>query len=167
MEVRFWSLALKESIKAACRRSWKRLRGNPINLNSEPVAGRGSGRSSRRGSRRGSSRGSRNAGSDRSPFLVINNAAEFSPSGSPTGTALGIPAEHLLDEESSEIGELIQPIPPGRDNPFATPTGTSSDNSGNGFTSTLLDVHMYALNVGARTVVGDEDHHWAKSEGVW
>ncbi|KAH8125549.1 hypothetical protein LI328DRAFT_167358 [Trichoderma asperelloides] len=40
----------------------------------------------------------------RSPsLLTINADAALSPSGSPAGVALGIPAEHILDENASEI----------------------------------------------------------------
>ncbi|UKZ93746.1 uncharacterized protein TrAFT101_008653 [Trichoderma asperellum] len=37
------------------------------------------------------------------PLLTINADAALSPSGSPAGVALGIPAEHILDENASEI----------------------------------------------------------------
>ncbi|KAL6902544.1 hypothetical protein GGI43DRAFT_343159 [Trichoderma evansii] len=40
----------------------------------------------------------------RSPsLLTINSAAALTPSGSPAGVALGIPAEHILDENPSEV----------------------------------------------------------------
>ncbi|KAL7945521.1 hypothetical protein V8C42DRAFT_59174 [Trichoderma barbatum] len=80
-------------------------------------------------------------GRARSPsLLVINREAEFSPSGSPTGTALGIPAEHILDENPSGMDETIQPIPFSFDNPFAggTPPRTESIGSDNG--STLYQI---------------------------
>ncbi|KAL6831082.1 hypothetical protein J3E69DRAFT_328529 [Trichoderma sp. SZMC 28015] len=71
--------------------------------------------------------------------LTIRAQEEFTPPGSPTGTTLGIPAEHLLDEDQEEMGDIIQALPPNFDNPFVRPrrsladsdesSGTHSDNS--------------------------------------
>ncbi|KAL6805549.1 hypothetical protein J3E68DRAFT_17159 [Trichoderma sp. SZMC 28012] len=71
--------------------------------------------------------------------LTIRAQEEFTPPGSPTGTTLGIPAEHLLDEDQEEMGDIIQALPPNFDNPFIRPrrsladsdesSGTRSDDS--------------------------------------
>ncbi|QYS94777.1 hypothetical protein H0G86_002101 [Trichoderma simmonsii] len=72
--------------------------------------------------------------------LTIRAQEEFTPPGSPTGTTLGIPAEHLLDENPEEMmGDIIQALPPNFDNPFVRPrrsladsdesSGTRSDDS--------------------------------------
>lgn len=72
--------------------------------------------------------------------LTIRAQEEFTPPGSPTGTTLGIPAEHLLDEDiEEEMGDIIQALPPNFDNPFVRPrrsladsdesSGTRSDDS--------------------------------------
>ncbi|KAL5091017.1 hypothetical protein Trisim1_003979 [Trichoderma cf. simile WF8] len=72
--------------------------------------------------------------------LTIRAQEEFTPPGSPTGTTLGIPAEHLLDEDPEEMmGDIIQALPPNFDNPFVRPrrsladsdesSGTHSDDS--------------------------------------
>ncbi|KAF3077384.1 hypothetical protein CFAM422_000216 [Trichoderma lentiforme] len=71
--------------------------------------------------------------------LTIRAQEEFTPPGSPTGTTLGIPAEHLLDEDPEEMGDIIKALPPNFDNPFVRPrrsladsdesSGTRSDDS--------------------------------------
>lgn len=60
--------------------------------------------------------------------LTIRAQEEFTPPGSPTGTTLGIPAEHLLDEDSEEMmGDIIQALPPNFDNPFVRPRRSLAD----------------------------------------
>ncbi|KAK0759165.1 hypothetical protein N5P37_008654 [Trichoderma harzianum] len=60
--------------------------------------------------------------------LTIRAQEEFTPPGSPTGTTLGIPAEHLLDENPEEMmGDIIQALPPNFDNPFVRPRRSLAD----------------------------------------
>ncbi|KAL6835081.1 hypothetical protein V8C40DRAFT_282612 [Trichoderma camerunense] len=71
--------------------------------------------------------------------LTIRAQEEFTPPGSPTGTTLGIPAEHLVYDDQEEMGDIIQALPPNFDNPFVRPrrsladsdesSGTRSDDS--------------------------------------
>ncbi|KAL7937186.1 hypothetical protein V8C35DRAFT_294995 [Trichoderma chlorosporum] len=82
--------------------------------------------------------------------LVLLSENEFSPPGTPTGTALGIPAEHLLEDHSSDMDEAVQPIPLNYDNPFATPTTTESEDSDSGH-STIREGTRTPSNRAARS----------------
>ncbi|KAL7915099.1 hypothetical protein GGI35DRAFT_169447 [Trichoderma velutinum] len=73
------------------------------------------------------------------PFELLHQISlladeEFTPPGSPTGTTLGIPPEHLLDEDPPETSEHIQPLPLNFDDPFATPQ-EDSDTLSDGFST--------------------------------
>ncbi|KAJ4863901.1 hypothetical protein T069G_00431 [Trichoderma breve] len=59
--------------------------------------------------------------------LTIRAQEEFTPPGSPTGTTLGIPAEHLLYDDQQEMGDIIQALPPNFDNPFVRPRRSLAD----------------------------------------
>ncbi|KAH6611339.1 zinc finger protein [Trichoderma cornu-damae] len=108
---RFSASAIKERIKEACKWPWVRLRRhrNPepqhperleitvthtITQRSDPISPP-------------PDNGPEGRVRSRCPsLLTINSAAGISPSGSPAGVALGIPAEHILEEENPG------PVPP-------------------------------------------------------
>lgn len=131
--------AIKERIKAACRRPWMWLRRNRGTQQQEPASSEITitqtvtqvttplisldGESERLIRARTPS------------LLTINSAVEFSPSGSPAGAALGIPAEHILDENPSRAVEPIHLIVSTSSAPV-TPARTNSSHSDSNSEST-------------------------------
>ncbi|KAK4075982.1 hypothetical protein Trihar35433_2542 [Trichoderma harzianum] len=80
--------------------------------------------------------------------LTIRAQEEFTPPGSPTGTTLGIPAEHLLDEDPEEMmGDIIQALPPNFDNPFVRPRRSLADSDESSGTSSDDSIQSSFLNV--------------------
>jgi hypothetical protein len=115
---------IKDRLQAACRRPWMRMRGAPeqrpqqpqrleitvtrtVTLESAPLAPPGDG-------------AERCTHAQCPPLLTINSVAELSPSGSPAGVALGIPAEHILDENPSGFDGPVPRLT------FSSPTEAST-----------------------------------------
>lgn len=80
--------------------------------------------------------------------LTIRAQEEFTPPGSPTGTTLGIPAEHLLDEDPEEMmGDIIQALPPNFDNPFVRPRRSLADSDESSGTHSVDSIQSSFPNV--------------------
>ncbi|RFU81588.1 zinc finger, ring fyve phd-type [Trichoderma arundinaceum] len=114
--------SLKKRAKEACRRPWLRLRGVPderllhpgrlvatvvqtVTQESTPLVSP-------------DDELERYTRAQSPSLLTINSAARLSPSGSPAGVALGIPAEHILDESPSGFDGPVTPLN------FSRPTAT-------------------------------------------
>ncbi|KAL7795421.1 hypothetical protein V8C37DRAFT_374463 [Trichoderma ceciliae] len=137
--------SIKDRFEQACKRPWMRLRGVPDERLPRPQ--RLEITVTRTITQQTSPLICPDNDSDayvraRSPsLLTINSAAGLSPSGSPAGVALGIPAEHILDESPSGFDGPVPPLtfssPPMAPNAEvdatpSTPVSTKQNESGDG-----------------------------------